>query len=70
MGPFAGCKRGRGVTLTTHHHLVPNSRMSRSYTFFPQAPSCRVVGLLYFTFIITRLSVYLKPDFSYDVSEL
>jgi hypothetical protein len=25
-------KSGRGVTLTTHLHLVPRSRMSRSYT--------------------------------------
>jgi hypothetical protein len=30
-----GVKRGRGVTLTTHHHLVPRSRMSRSYTPLP-----------------------------------
>jgi hypothetical protein len=28
-------KRGRGVTLTTHHHLVPRSRMSRSYNSSP-----------------------------------
>jgi hypothetical protein len=27
-----GVKRGRGVTLTTHPHLVSRSRMSRSYT--------------------------------------
>jgi hypothetical protein len=26
-----GLKRGRGVTLTTHPHLVPRSRMSRGY---------------------------------------
>jgi hypothetical protein len=26
-----GVKRGRGVTLTTHPHLVPRSRMSRNY---------------------------------------
>jgi hypothetical protein len=30
-----GAKRGRGVTLTTHPHLVPRSRMSRSYTSSP-----------------------------------
>jgi hypothetical protein len=30
-----GLKRGRGVTLTTHPHLVPRSRMSRSYTSSP-----------------------------------
>jgi hypothetical protein len=27
-----GVKRDRGVTLTTHPHLVPRLRMSRSYT--------------------------------------
>jgi len=31
-GPFPGLKRGRGVTLTTHPHLVTRPRMSRSYT--------------------------------------
>jgi hypothetical protein len=30
-GPFRGTKRGRGVTLTTHPHLVPRSRMISSY---------------------------------------
>jgi hypothetical protein len=30
-----GLKRGRGVTLTTHPHLVPRLRMSRSYTSYP-----------------------------------
>jgi hypothetical protein len=30
-----GLKRGRGVTLTTHPHLVPRSSMSRSYTSSP-----------------------------------
>jgi hypothetical protein len=34
-GSFPGVKRGRGVTLTTHPHLVPRSRMSRSYTSSP-----------------------------------
>jgi hypothetical protein len=30
-----GLKRGRGVTLITHPHLVPRSRMNRSYTSSP-----------------------------------
>jgi hypothetical protein len=30
-----GVKRGRGLTLTTHPHLVPRSWMSRSYTSSP-----------------------------------
>jgi hypothetical protein len=43
----------RGVTLTTHPHLVPRSWMSRCYTSsHPQAPSWRVAGLLYFTFTV------------------
>jgi hypothetical protein len=37
-GPFRRAKRGRGVTLTTHPHLVPRSGMSRSYTSSP--PKC------------------------------
>jgi hypothetical protein len=31
-GPFRGVKHGRVVTLTTHLHLVPRSRISGSYT--------------------------------------
>jgi hypothetical protein len=42
-----GVKRGRGVTLTTHPHLVPRSRMSRSYSPLPQAPLWHVVGLFF-----------------------
>jgi hypothetical protein len=34
-GPFPEAKSGRGVTLTTHPHLVPRSRMSRRYTSSP-----------------------------------
>jgi hypothetical protein len=30
-----GVKRGRGVTLTTHPHLLSTSRMSRCYTSSP-----------------------------------
>jgi hypothetical protein len=33
--PFPGAKRGRGMTLTTHPHLVPRSRMSSSYASSP-----------------------------------
>jgi hypothetical protein len=32
-----GVKRGRGVTLTTLPHLVPRSRMNRSYTPLPSS---------------------------------
>jgi hypothetical protein len=45
-GPFpGGKKRGRGVTLTTHPHLVPRSRMSRSYTSSPLRASMACSGI-------------------------
>jgi hypothetical protein len=34
----SGVKRGRGVMLTTHSHLVPRSWMSRIYTSSPLMP--------------------------------
>jgi hypothetical protein len=34
------------VSSTTNPHLVPRSRMSRSYTCSPQGPSWRVMGHL------------------------
>jgi hypothetical protein len=37
-----GIKHGRGVNLTTHPHLVPRSRMSKSYT---SSPSKRLHGV-------------------------
>jgi hypothetical protein len=47
-GPFHGVKRGRGVTLTSHPHLVPRSWVSRSYTSsLPCASIACVVGQLY-----------------------
>jgi hypothetical protein len=46
-----GVKRGRGVTLTIHPHLVPRSWMSRSYTSSsPLRLHRRVVGLFYLHF--------------------
>jgi hypothetical protein len=36
-----GVKRDRGVALTTRPHLVPRSRMRRSYTPIPLAPPWR-----------------------------
>jgi hypothetical protein len=52
-GPFPRAKRGRGMTLTTHPHLVPRSGMCRSYTSPPQAPSWRVARPLCFINITT-----------------
>jgi hypothetical protein len=45
--PFTGVKRGRGVTLTTHPHLVPRSRLNRSYTSSPRCGLHGLAGILY-----------------------
>jgi len=42
-----GVKRGRGVTLTTHPHLVLRSTMSRSYT---SSPPKRLHVVLWYSF--------------------
>jgi hypothetical protein len=44
-GPFPGVKRGRGVTLTTHPHLVPGSRV-QGITLYPLVPAWRIAGQL------------------------
>jgi hypothetical protein len=49
-GPFPGAKARPGRDGDHSPHLVPRSRMSRSYTPLPQAPSWRVVGQLYLFF--------------------
>jgi hypothetical protein len=46
-GPFPELKRGQGVKLTAHPHLVPRSRMSRSYT---SCPPKRLRGLQWSSF--------------------
>jgi hypothetical protein len=55
--PFPGVKLGQGVMLTTHAHLVPRSRMSRSYI---SSPSWHLHGgsgraFLRFTFILRNM---------------
>jgi hypothetical protein len=43
---MGGLKRGRGVTLTTHPHLVAKVKNEQEvYLFSPQAPPWRVAGL-------------------------
>jgi hypothetical protein len=48
-GLFPGGKCGLAVTLTTHPHLVPRSKMSSSYALFPTWRMNGVVGQIYFT---------------------
>jgi hypothetical protein len=65
----AGVKRGRGVTLTTHLHLVPRSRMSKSYTSSPPPPSasmaCRRTALLCFTCYVHRCDLLCRYRYTW-----
>jgi hypothetical protein len=54
-GPFPGAKRGRGVTLTTH--LVPRSRMSRSYTSSPPSATMACSGSV---LLLVLLNMYME----------
>jgi hypothetical protein len=47
----------RGVTLTTHTHLVPRSRMSRSYISFPPSAFVACNGTVFL------MKKYFFPDF-------
>jgi hypothetical protein len=54
-----GVKRGRGVMLTTHPHLVSRLRMSRSYTSSPPCASMACSGItLYFYVYKTTGKIY------------
>jgi hypothetical protein len=52
VGPFPGAKRGRGVTLTAHPHLVPRSRMSRSYISSPPSATMTCIGTSLLCFLL------------------
>jgi hypothetical protein len=56
-----GLKRGRGVTLTTHRHLVPRSRMSRSYTSCPPSAFVACKGTALHTHTHTHTYTYIYP---------
>jgi hypothetical protein len=47
-GSFPRLKCGRGLTLTTHPHLVPKSWMSRTYT----SPPYSYIGVLWDCFFV------------------
>jgi hypothetical protein len=67
-GPFPGAKRGRGVTLTTHPHLVPRSLMSRSYTSSPPLRlHGRIVGLFYLYLLLSNTYTVSALAMSFDL---
>jgi hypothetical protein len=51
-GSFARGKARPGVTLTTHPHLVPRSRMDRSYTSSPPSASMTCSGTALLCFVM------------------
>jgi hypothetical protein len=59
-GPFPGVKRYWGVTLTTHPHLVPGSRTSRSCTSSLPWPLNDAAGRLYFHFTYLSWNVFFR----------
>jgi hypothetical protein len=56
-------KRSPGVTLTTHPHLVPRSRMGRSYSSSTLAACIAVVRQLYFYFYAGEVHESLESIF-------
>jgi hypothetical protein len=54
-GRFPGVKRGRGVTPTTHLHVVPRSWISTSYTSSPLLRLYRCVVALIYPYAEDRL---------------
>jgi hypothetical protein len=63
-GVLSPGQRGRDVTLTTHPHLVPRSRMSRSYTSSPPSATMACSGTPYKWRINNSFSVC-EMNFSY-----
>jgi hypothetical protein len=56
-----GVKRSRGVMLTTHTHLVPRLRMSRSFSSSPpKAPPWRVAEALFYDVSVFCSTAFLK----------
>jgi hypothetical protein len=53
-----GLNRGRGVTLTTHPHLVPRSKISRSYTASPPSDFVACSG----TALVNHTSNSVAPE--------
>jgi hypothetical protein len=47
-----GAKRGQGVTLTTHLHLVLSSRMSRSYNPLLPVAYMAVAGQIFYFYFL------------------
>jgi hypothetical protein len=62
-----GLKCGRGVTLTTHPHLVSRSRISRSYIFSTLVTFIALVGQLSFFYVFIICEISSSHGGEYDV---
>jgi hypothetical protein len=56
-GSFPGVKPGRGVTQTTHLHLVPRSWKSRSYIPPSSSVACSGTALIFFPAKVKEIEV-------------
>jgi hypothetical protein len=68
-----GLKRGRGVTLSTHPHLVPGLRMSRSCTSSPPwrlNGVARQFNLLYVTLLKEHRTYLVYINVEYEIHVL
>jgi hypothetical protein len=64
-GPCPRAKRGRRVTLNTHPHLVPRSRVSRSYTSSPPPSATMPCSgndflFVYALLVILNIAVFIR----------
>jgi hypothetical protein len=59
VGLFPGTKRGRGVTLTTHPHLMPRSKMRGAILLSSLAPAWRSRTVL---LLMCKICLLLKAD--------
>jgi hypothetical protein len=67
LGVLSRCKAWRGVTLTTHPHLVPRSRMNRGYTSSPLGACMAVTGQLYWTVLTICNTEFIQIVFENSV---
>jgi hypothetical protein len=68
MGP--GVKHGRGVTLTTHPHLVQRSLMCRSYNSCPPSASMACSGTALLTISDTENADAVYAHTLYSVQQV
>jgi lipid-A-disaccharide synthase-like uncharacterized protein len=67
-GSSLGVKRGWGMMLTIHPHLVLRSRMSKSYISSPSWHLRGIAGQLYFTLLYCAEFLEIKTSSKSSIS--